>query len=235
MFRLVYYDHRGNGRSGRPPLETLTFERFSADADALRVHLNLGKVVVLGHSYGSFIALDYALRYSQQVSRLILISAAPAVDYWDQICANMKQRGATDGMIKSFQSGRWKDDRDVEQHFHLLGPLNFSRSKTNLAEQVFQHTIYCATAREAAFRLVRDYNLTARLGSVTAPTLIIVGREDVFTPPSQAERIHKGIPGPELLVFEKSGHSPYVEEPEAFFSAIRGWLARTSGRRNKEH
>ncbi|MGH2583548.1 MAG: alpha/beta fold hydrolase [Dehalococcoidia bacterium] len=65
-FRLVYYDHRGNGRSGRPPIHTLFFEQFADDADALRAHLGLGRIAVLGHSYGSFIALEYALRWIEE-------------------------------------------------------------------------------------------------------------------------------------------------------------------------
>jgi proline iminopeptidase len=57
VMHLVYYDHRGNGRSGRPPAETLTFEQFCSDADALREHLDFEKVAVLGYSFGGFIAL----------------------------------------------------------------------------------------------------------------------------------------------------------------------------------
>src|SRR5215831_21176063 len=56
--RLIYYDHRGNGKSGRPPIETLTHDQFSADADALRAHLGYEKIAVLGNSYGGFLAQE---------------------------------------------------------------------------------------------------------------------------------------------------------------------------------
>src|SRR6059058_5889365 len=60
--RLVYYDHRIYGRSGRPPLETLTHEQLVEDAEALRRHLGLGQMVLIGHSYGGFLAQELALR-----------------------------------------------------------------------------------------------------------------------------------------------------------------------------
>src|SRR5262249_52391310 len=62
-FEFVFYDHRYHGRSGRPPLESLSHAQFADDAEGLRQHLHLGKVAVLGHSYGGFIALEYVLRY----------------------------------------------------------------------------------------------------------------------------------------------------------------------------
>src|SRR5438094_1488704 len=52
VLRLIYYDHRGNGRSGRPPLESFTLAQLAADADALRAHLGLGRCAVLGQSFG---------------------------------------------------------------------------------------------------------------------------------------------------------------------------------------
>jgi len=228
VLRLVYYDHRGNGRSGRPPLETLTFEQFSADAEALRRHLNLGPVVVLGHSYGGFIALDYALRYPASVSHLILGSTAPAVDYWDEIQANMRRRGATDALVASFQLGGCQSDEDLRRHVAEVGDLNFSARGGHLAESVFRNTVYSASARETCFQLLASYNVVSRLSDVRVPTLILSGSEDVFTPPSQARRLHQGIPASELITLDGSGHFTFVEAPDPFFTAVRDWLRRNS-------
>jgi proline iminopeptidase len=224
--RLVFYDHRGNGRSERTALETLTFEQFSADAEALRQQLGLGKVVLLGHSNGGFIALDYALRYPESISRLILISTAPAVDYWPEIRENMRRRGATAEMIESFESGDWTTDAELEAHVDLVGHLNFAATNEHLGRDVLRETIYSAYARSAAFDLLQSYDVEPRLGEISAPTLIVVGREDVFTPISQAERLHRAITASELVVIENAGHFNYAEQPDAFFGAVRSWLAR---------
>jgi pimeloyl-ACP methyl ester carboxylesterase len=79
--------------SGRPPLETLTFERFSADADALREHLGFEEIAVLGHSFGGIIALEYALRHAERISRLILSGTTSAFDYREEIAANARRKG----------------------------------------------------------------------------------------------------------------------------------------------
>jgi proline iminopeptidase len=220
----VFYDHRGNGRSERTGRETLTFEQFSADAEALRQELGIGQVVLLGHSYGGFIALDYALRYPGSISRLILISTAPAVDYWPEIRQNMRRRGATPEMIESFESGDWSTDAELKAHVDLVGHLNFAAANEKLAPEVFRDTIYSAYARSAAFDLLQTYDVEPRLREISVPTLVIVGREDVFTPMSQAERLHRAIPGSELEVIENAGHFNYAEQPEPFFPAVRSWL-----------
>ena len=86
LMHLIYCDYRGNGRSGRPPSETITFEQPCADA--LREHLGFEKVAVLGYSFGGFIALEYALRYPERLSHLILGGTSPGGDYGEEIEAN---------------------------------------------------------------------------------------------------------------------------------------------------
>jgi hypothetical protein len=84
-------------------------------------------------------------------------------------------------------------------------------------------------AGEAGHAILEGWNLTLRPGGISAPTLILVGKDDFVCPPSQANIMHEGIPNSKLVVFEKSGHFTHVEEPEAFFDAIRGWLRRSRG------
>ena len=88
-------EKEGNGRSGRPPSETITFEQLCADADALRERLGFEEVAVLGYSFGGCIALEYALRYPERLSHLILLDTAPTLDYREEIEANARRKGAT--------------------------------------------------------------------------------------------------------------------------------------------
>ena len=74
---LIYLDHRGNGRSGRPPLDTITIEQLADDAAALTRHLGHERVVVMGHSFGGFVAQELALRHPQAVSALVLVDTTP--------------------------------------------------------------------------------------------------------------------------------------------------------------
>jgi proline iminopeptidase len=73
-----------------------------------------------------------------------------------------------------------------------------------------------------------NYDVRSKLGSITVPTLIVVGRHDVITPVEFSEEIHRGIPGSQLTIFEKSGHSPALDEPEAFQARVRKFFGSLS-------
>lgn len=223
---LVYYDHRGNGRSGRPPLETLTFEQFCSDADALREHLGFEKIAVLGYSFGGCIALKYALRYPEHLSHLILLDTAPTFDYWEEVKANARRKGATPEQLGALEASV-DNEAEFWNALKLTEPLYFHTFDADLAERVLGTTIISVEASKAGQAIQEEWDLTARLSEISAPTLILVGRDDFICPPSQAKILHERIPNSELVVFERSGHFAHVEEPEAFFDAVRGWLGRT--------
>jgi proline iminopeptidase len=224
--RLVYYDHRGNGRSGRPPLRTLTFEQFCSDTDALREHLGFEKVAVLGYSYGGCIAMEYALRYPERLSHLILLDSAPTFDYWEEVKANARGKGATPEQLDALVASA-ANEEEFWNVLKLTEPLYFHTFDADLAERVLGRTIVSVEAAQAGDAITEEWDLTPRLSEISAPTLILVGEDDFICPPSRAKIMHERIPNSELVVFEKSGHFAHVEEPEAFFDTIRGWLRRT--------
>ena len=80
QFTLIFYDHRCNGRSEGAEVTSMTWENLTADADALRQALGFDKWAVLGHSFGGNVALEYALRYPQSLSHLILMNTGG--DQW---------------------------------------------------------------------------------------------------------------------------------------------------------
>lgn len=228
VLRLVYYDHRGNGRSGRPPLDTLTHEQMINDADALREHLGFEKVAVLGSSHGGFVALRYVLSYPQSISHLILLGSAPRFDSRERVFANARRRGATPEIMRALEAAPESDDAWIAQKFKTIAPLYFHRPDAYLVERAFGRTVWSGSAGVRGRELTRDYNVEPRLGEIQTPTLILVGRDDFIAPPEHAERLHQGIVGSQLVVFERSGHFPYLEEPDTFFQTVRDWLRATS-------
>ncbi len=224
--RLIYYDHRGNGRSGRPPRATITYEQLAADADALRTHLGVERVAVMGFSAGAAIGLHYALGYPRQLSHLILVGGHAAWDYGDEIRAAFERRGATPEMLAVLSDPPPADDAEMGRVVRLLLPLYLHHFDAALAERYLGRAIWSASANARYGELLRGYNVVPRLSEIGTPTLIVVGRDDVITPPTQAERLHRGIRGSTLAVLERSGHLPHLDEPEAFFRLVRDWLAR---------
>jgi proline iminopeptidase len=226
VMRLIYYDHRGNGRSGRPPTETITFEQLCADTDALRKHLGFEEVAVLGYSFGGFVALEYALRYPAHLSHLILLDTAPTLDYTEEIEANARSKGATQEQIEALDASA-EDEVESRRLWKLIEPLYFHSYDADLAERVMGKTLISVEAGDAGDAIVEGWDLTPRLGEISAPTLILVGKDDFVCPPSQAKIMHQAIPNSELTIFENSGHFTHVEEPEAFFDTVRAWLGRS--------
>ena len=226
VLRLVYYDHRGNGRSGKPSADTITFEQLCADADALREHLGFERVAVFGHSYGGFVALEYALRYPESLERLILLGTSPVFDHGEEVEANARRKGATPEQLEALDASP-QDEAELWRLWKVIEPLYYRDYDADLAERVMGKTIVSSYAMEAGEAILEGWDVRPRLGEIRVPTLILVGRDDFICPPSRAEIMHERIPDSELVVFEKSGHVPYAEEPEAFFEAVRGWLRRT--------
>jgi proline iminopeptidase len=226
VMRLVYYDHRGNGRSGRPRSDSITFEQLCADADALREHLGFEEIAVLGYSFGGFVALEYALRYPERISHLILLDTAPTFDYEEEIEANARRKGATQEQLEALGASA-EDEGESWRLWKVIEPLYFCTFDADLAERVMGKTVISVEAADAGDAIIEGWDLTPRLGEISAPTLILVARDDFVCSPSQAKIMHEGIPNSELAVFENSGHLTHVEEPEAFFDAVRGWLRRS--------
>ncbi|MEJ2359202.1 MAG: alpha/beta fold hydrolase [Deinococcales bacterium] len=225
VMQLIYYDHRGNGASGRPPRETLTHAQMADDAATLASHLGHDRVAVLGFSYGGFIALEFALRHPRRLSHLILMGTAPAFGYGDEVLANARRMGASEAQLEQLGSDAEPvSDEAFEEHIEALWPLYFHDYRPEYA-RLLDDVVFSVRGQPPEEETA-GYDVTARLGEISVPTLILSGRSDFVCPPSQAEILHRGIRGSELRTFERSGHMPYVEEPEATFAAVREWLVR---------
>ena len=205
---LVYYDHRGNGRSARPPLET---------------SLGSEKVVVFGHSYGGFIAQEFALRHPERVQALILCDTAPG-----QLGSGESEEGSSGPppppeFIEFISSAPHTDEEFAEGMTRLIPAFLHQRDPAEV-ENSLSDTVYCAGANERGFEILGGWSSVDRLNSIQVPTLVLVGAHDVFTSPSQARRIASRIPTSEMVEFADSGHMPWLDEPGRFFSVVGGWL-----------
>lgn len=224
--QLVFYDQRGNGRSTARLGETPDFEQLCADANALHKALGAGRVALLGHSFGGFVALEYALRYPERVSHLILVDTAPSFDYGDEIQANIECKELSEETLAAVSSPPPSSDAAFGAMWRAVLPLYFHRYDPTLAERAFATTVYRAAAAAWGGALFTTYNVVSRLGAIRAPTLVLVGDDDAICPPSQAQRLAAGIPDSQLEIISGCGHFPFIERPDEFVTAVQRWLAR---------
>lgn len=220
--RVVYYDHRGNGRSGRPPLETLTMEQLADDAAALLDHLGVDRARVIGHSYGGFIAQEFALRHPSRLEALVLIDTTPG-----QLGSGEVEdtRGAKPPPeFLTLMSAPPTSDAEFAAMGPKVMPFYFHRpEKVDIAGHMAA-TIFSVDAMMRSMMVLGGWSSVDRLHQITAPTLILFGRHDVITSWPQGERLASRVPGAELRVFEQSGHFPWLEERSEFFAVLDGWL-----------
>jgi proline iminopeptidase len=223
--RLVYYDHRGNGRSARPPLDTLTMPQLADDADALAERLGLGPVVVIGHSYGGFIAQELALRHPGRVAALVLVGTGPGgpggSDPPDE-----DQGPPPPAEFLAAVASAPPTDAAFAAGFRPLLRLYLHRRDPAEVGRVFERTVYDAAALTRSMQVLAGWSAADRLGAVRAPTLVLVGAYDRIISPAQARRIARRVPGAELVEFADSGHYPWLEEPDRFAAVVGGWLDR---------
>src|SRR5512144_866008 len=125
QFTLVFYDHRCNGRSAGAELSSMTFENLTADADALRQKLGFAQWAVLGHSFGGNVALEYALRYPQNLSHLVLMNTGGDQWWVSQNCPEiLAKRGYSTSAVQAarrFYNGQITTKEYPITIFKLLG------------------------------------------------------------------------------------------------------------------
>jgi proline iminopeptidase len=229
-FTLVFYDHRCNGRSQGAPVSSMTWENLTADADALRERLGFERWAVLGHSFGGHVALEYALRYPDRLSHLVLLDTA-GDSRWSQTAADrLAERGYPPEKVDLVR--RWFNGE--------FAPKEYLRILLRIGGAYSHHPIL-GTARAlmcggwrtkmrpealifAGRHLVKGWTVMDRLGEISVPTLVMAGREDFVFPPECQRELAAGIPDARLQLIERAGHNPHDEKPAEVMRAIREFI-----------
>ena len=184
-------------------------------------------LIVLGNSFGGMLAQIYATRYPESCSRLVLVSTTPSYDFFAEATAIAEER-ATDEqkrVMPSLFEGKVRTEAEYHQWWEVMLPLYFHRYDSVVGAAMLGRTVgNPEVARYMFDQVIPHYDVRAQLGAIMAPTLVIAGRHDWITPPTQGEEIHRLIPRSEYVVFEKSGHMPFIEEQDDFLAVVRRFL-----------
>lgn len=225
--QLVYFDHRGQGRSQRGDKSTYTLDNNVEDMEALRQYLGLGKIVVIGASYGGMVALTYASRYPDHVSHLIAIVTAPDSRFLERAKAILAERGTAEqrAIAQHLWEGTFRDEEHQREYFQVMGSLYSLSYNPDSPQNSWKRAILSPDAINEAFGgFLRTYDIRDQLPKITAPTLVIGARHDWICAPEFSEEIVALIPNSDLRIFEHSGHGVRADEPEALLDAIAGFI-----------
>jgi proline iminopeptidase len=225
-YRVIVFDARGSGASSDTP--PYTHAQWAADVDALREWAGVEQIIMAGGSYGGFVSLEYALAYPERVRALVLRDTAAA----DSFRATARERALnTDRttidmeMFDRSFAGKVRDNDDFRDTWRAILPLyDYEYDPDVIEAKVNAPTYHYQTHNYAFSTNLPSYDLTGRLSQITCPTLITVGRADWITPVEASEQLAAGIPESVLKVFEKSGHSPQIEQHEEWLTTVREFL-----------
>lgn len=225
--QLVYFDHRGQGRSARGAKETYTLDNNVEDMEALRQHLGLEQIVVIGASYGGMVALTYASRYPENVSHLIAIVTVPDYRFLERAKQILAERGTEEqkAIAQRLWDGNFENEAQLHEYFTVMRSLYSITYDPDSPPKGWDRAILSPDAINVAFGgFLRTYDIRSELPKITAPTLVIGARHDWICAPEFSEEIASAIPNADLRIFEHSGHSVRADEPEALLDAIAGFI-----------
>jgi pimeloyl-ACP methyl ester carboxylesterase len=223
--RLIVPDQRGFGQSPGPPPASIA--QLADDAVALLDALHVTEpAVICGLSMGGYVAEQVAARYPHRVRALILVDTKLEADTPEARVARAKlaatvtrvgQEAVAEAMIPN-----------------LLARSDAGRGRPGRAavEDYLRRTIHAtpvATITAALAALAARPDMVDPMRVVTVPTLLVVGAEDMITPPDCMERAERVFPRPRLLIMPHCGHMAPLEDPATFNAAVREFLREVAG------
>jgi len=225
---VVFYDQRGNGRSGSLKAgQSCTLADQIADLEALRSHLGFGRIDVLGHSWGGYLAMAYAARHPDRIQHLIICdSAAPKWQDTIFLFKDVFPEGVARQDALNFSQTLGDADAGRESLREYLSMLFVSTEKRDEFLSKANSYAFNRQINQVLNQDLQKFDLNPELPKFKFPTLVITGRYDINVAPAVAYRIHKAIPNSRFVVFERSGHLPFYEEPEGFVSVLEEFLSK---------
>jgi proline iminopeptidase len=235
QFTLVFYDHRCNGRSKGADVKSMTMENLTADADALRQALGFEKWAVLGHSFGGFVALEYALRYPQSLSHLVLVDTGGDIR-WPQENAPkvLAQRGFSPEIVelaRRFLNGQIEPNEMFSDLMKLGKAYNPHTGPSKIPHMLImglQTKLQPEAAIYGQTHMLKGWTVMDRLGEIKVPTLVMAGRDDFIFPPEHQEELAVRIPDARLVIIDRAGHNPHDEQTAETLEAVRNFMSTTT-------
>ena len=236
MHRLVLVDERAQGRSLPAPPETWTLPQHARDVEALAAALELERYVVLGHSFGAFIALQHAVDFPRRPAGTIVSAGVPSERYLmshvEAELARFEPEELRDQVTASWErekeaktEAECRSIRTDQLPFHFADPRDprIEDVRTAMVTAAYSPDVLRAAANEG----YGGIEVEDRLKDVTHPVLVLAGRHDRACSVEAAEAIARDIGAQaELHVFEDAGHLTFVEQPGEYVDTVLDFLAR---------
>jgi pimeloyl-ACP methyl ester carboxylesterase len=225
-YRCIAWDHRGQGQSDVPNVRSISIEDCYADAVALIERLGVAPVHIVGLSMGGFVTMRLAARRPDLVRSCVLLETSGEAEPAENV---PKYRTLN-------RVAKWFGLRLVANKvMPIMFGQTFLTDPARAAERDLWRERLSGNRRDiwrAVNGVIEREPMLSELARITAPTLIMVGDEDVATVPLKAERMHAAIRGSKLVRIPHAGHSSSIEQPGHVTAAIDAWVTRVEDGRS---
>lgn len=229
--QLVYVDERGCGRSARHTHEYYQLGIMADDIVLLCQTLRIERPLVLGQSFGGFVALSIATRHPDFAVGIVLFDTAPAwtggydLDALEQLVGG--ERGKELREIAHRESTGVATSEELRRFEQEVMPYYWHQGfKEEYVSSLFNDTgINQDIASYMMGTLSREYDLRDSLAGIRVPALVLQGRYDWVTPMAGAQEMAQRIPNAKLHIFEQSSHMVFMEQPDELVAILKEWIA----------
>ncbi len=233
-YRVIFFDQIGCGKSELPKNITLfTVERAVEEVEGMRQVLWLGKVNLVGSSWGGMLAIAYALKYQRHLKSMITIGGLASVPLTTAEMERMKRElpiEVVEVLNKyesegDFENHEYQKAVEVFYQLHLCRLPQWPEELVHTLEHVSRPVYHTMNGPNefAIIGNIRYWDATSQLHKIRVPTLVTGGRYDEVSP-KVARSIHRGIKRSKLVTFPNSSHLPFWEEREKFMGVVRRFL-----------
>jgi len=228
--QLIYVDLRGCGRSQRHPHEYYQLGIMADDIFLLCQQLDIQKPVVLGQSFGGFVALDIAYRHPEFPAGIVLFDTSPSwtggydLDALEQIVGG--ERGKELRNIAHREATGQASDEELKRFEQEIMPLYWHQNykPEHLAALYDNPLVNMDIATYMMGTLSKEYDHRPHLPEISVPALILQGRYDWVTPMNGAQEMAQKLPNAQIHIFEQSGHMVFMEQPEELVTVLKQWI-----------
>jgi len=217
-YKVLIFDNRGAGRTETPENEVFTIEMFANDTVSLMRSLGIDRANIIGYSLGGLIAQALALKYSQNVNRLVLCSTFPGGK--DMIPPSRE-------VMKIFMDKSGGYEEQFKRNIFLMFPDSYFKSNIdyflNFKERYMEAPISLANAKRQ-FVAGLSTSTYDHLHNINIPTLVMTGEEDILIPPENSEKIAEQIPRAKLIKYKGAGHGFMSQMRDCFLEDLSNFF-----------
>lgn len=239
-YRVVSYDQLGTGASDRPKDDSLWhIERFARELETVRNALGLGPLHLIGHSWGGWLGIEYAVTFPEGLKSFVIADSAGDIPHL--VSELNRLRSALGPETVRMMQRREAEDTIEHPEYQAANTLLSYRHVCRLDQWPEPLSASIEDWNKDPYETVqgpneflytgnlKDWNRITEMGSIEQPCLVVVGAYDELTP-ACALRMHKALPNSEMAVLPESSHTPFYEEPEAYFARVEPFLQRHSAK-----